>query len=320
LQYTGSALVNRVETYRRMPHWNSHSRDIIENIRRFYTNAVLDADKQAAINLFLGVQSERTITQKLKRGGYREWYHKDHLEPAYVLEECDTRLQEFAENRADFWIEYYRPLLFTSLGKHFAYSMNSTLKLPGKTAKDVDHSPFQPHHAIMQPGLMQGMRKWMSTSSSSNLHKTHNDMVRKAETKHARNDVESFDANSTEYIVSQLMDPNVPDEEIAEYEGYINQYETLLDAPSTYHPDSKDRDVYQNAVRTAIGDRPDWVDEPPDRAYAAYVERSSPALLDNSMSTSRRDYGHAPAPFNYEKWVGGGGVQRKVTGDFSAMH
>lgn len=41
LQYTGSALVNRVETYRRMPHWNSHSRDIIENIRRFYTNAVL---------------------------------------------------------------------------------------------------------------------------------------------------------------------------------------------------------------------------------------------------------------------------------------
>ena len=41
LQYTGSALVNRVETYRRLPHWNSHSRDIIENIRRFYTNSLL---------------------------------------------------------------------------------------------------------------------------------------------------------------------------------------------------------------------------------------------------------------------------------------
>ena len=41
LQYTGSALVNRVETYRRMPHWNSHSRDIIENMRRFYTNNML---------------------------------------------------------------------------------------------------------------------------------------------------------------------------------------------------------------------------------------------------------------------------------------
>ncbi len=41
LQYTGSALVNRVETYRRMPHWNSHSRDMIENLRRFYANSVL---------------------------------------------------------------------------------------------------------------------------------------------------------------------------------------------------------------------------------------------------------------------------------------
>lgn len=131
LQYTGSALVNRVETYRRMPHWNSHSRDIIENIRRFYTNAVLDADKQAAINLFLGVQSERATSPKPKRGGYRTWFDPKNLEPAYRLEDCERGLKEFAEHRSDFWIEYYRPLLFTSLGKHFAYSMNSTLKLPG---------------------------------------------------------------------------------------------------------------------------------------------------------------------------------------------
>ncbi len=33
--------MNRVETYRRMPHWNSHSRDIIENLRRFYANSLL---------------------------------------------------------------------------------------------------------------------------------------------------------------------------------------------------------------------------------------------------------------------------------------
>lgn len=131
LQYTGSALVNRVETYRRMPHWNSHSRDIIENIRRFYTNAVLDADKQAAINLFLGVQTERVITKPIRRGGYRCWFTPEHLEPAYVLEECERGLQEFTQHRSDFWLEYYRPLLFTSLGKHFAFSMNSNLKSSG---------------------------------------------------------------------------------------------------------------------------------------------------------------------------------------------
>ncbi len=148
LQYTGSALVNRVETYRRMPHWNSHSRDIIENIRRFYTNSLLgagtdlnnrivdlrtclDADKQAAINLFLGVQSERVAPPPV-RGGYQQWFDPVNLKPAYVLEDCERGLEEFVRgSRGDFWIEYYRPLLFTSLGKHFAYSMNSTLKLPG---------------------------------------------------------------------------------------------------------------------------------------------------------------------------------------------
>jgi phosphatidylinositol 3,5-bisphosphate 5-phosphatase len=151
MQYTGSALVNRVETYRRMPHWNSHSRDIIENFRRFYTNSLLgasfsssgdhfpldspllDADKQAAINLFLGIQNDRTITQPVQRGPYRDWYKTEHLEPAYSLRACERGIQEFVSKRecAEFWVEYYRPLLFTSLGKHFVYSMNSTLKLPG---------------------------------------------------------------------------------------------------------------------------------------------------------------------------------------------
>src|SRR6266571_8813326 len=101
MQYTGSALVNRVETYRRMPHWNSHSRDIIENIRKFYANSLLglaipshifitstefsvlsDADKQAAINLFLGVENERAITHPPARGGYQKWFHEEHVKPA----------------------------------------------------------------------------------------------------------------------------------------------------------------------------------------------------------------------------------------------
>ena len=131
LQYTGSALVNRVETYRRMPHWNSHSRDIIENLRRFYANSLLDADKQAAINLFLGINPERMVAQPPQRGNYQKWFNEEHLEPAYVLEDCERGIQHFINTRGDYWIEYYKPLLFTSLGKHFAFSMNSTLKLPG---------------------------------------------------------------------------------------------------------------------------------------------------------------------------------------------
>src|SRR6201996_8597552 len=131
LQYTGSALVNRVEMYRRMTHWNSHSRDIIENLRRYYANSFVDPDKQTAINIFLGVNNEGTLRATPKRGGYRDWYQPEHLEPAFDLRDCTHALAEFVKIKGDFWTEYYRPLLFTSLGKHFAYSMNSTLKLPG---------------------------------------------------------------------------------------------------------------------------------------------------------------------------------------------
>lgn len=77
-QYTGSALVNRVDTYRRTKaaQWSSHSRDLLgvylstfyeirlissaENIRRFYNNSMLDADKQAAINLFVRLTTNLT--------------------------------------------------------------------------------------------------------------------------------------------------------------------------------------------------------------------------------------------------------------------
>jgi len=86
-----------------------------------------------AIDVFLGIQpTERGLNIPERRGkSYREWFHPEYLEPAFVLEDCCDVLNDFAQNRSDFWTEYYRPLLFTSLGKHFAYSMNSTLKLPG---------------------------------------------------------------------------------------------------------------------------------------------------------------------------------------------
>lgn len=114
-----------------MPHWNSHSRDIIENLRRFYANSLLDADKQAAINLFLGIYPERVVARLPQRGNYKKWFGEEHLEPAYALEDCERGINQFVNTRGDYWMEYYKPLLFTSLGKHFAFSMNSTLKLPG---------------------------------------------------------------------------------------------------------------------------------------------------------------------------------------------
>ncbi|KAJ8588583.1 hypothetical protein M405DRAFT_901887 [Rhizopogon salebrosus TDB-379] len=218
LQYTGSALVNRVETYRRMPHWNSHSRDIIENIRRFYANSLLDADKQAAINLFLGVTSERSLVHPPKRGQYQKWFQKQHLQMLYKVPESSSALHAFVNIRGEFWSEYYRPMLFTSLGKHFAYSMNSTLKLPGKTMKDIAYSPFLPHstHSVHHPRLMAGVRRWIGTYPSSQ----HGFSKKTSDTKQdvLKSDVPSSDdPRSSAALAKRLLHPDVPVEEQTEY-------------------------------------------------------------------------------------------------------
>lgn len=89
----------------------------------------IDADKQAAINLFLGVREHRGQVVH-SRGSYQQWYQPCNLETAYTLDKCLQALHLFVTHQEGFWPEYYRPLLFTSLGKHFAYCMN-TLKAPG---------------------------------------------------------------------------------------------------------------------------------------------------------------------------------------------
>ena len=55
LQYGGSHLVNTMETYRKISPWTSHSRDMIETIRRYYSNSFTDKEKQESMDLFLGV-------------------------------------------------------------------------------------------------------------------------------------------------------------------------------------------------------------------------------------------------------------------------
>ncbi|BFZ10295.1 hypothetical protein BsWGS_13334 [Bradybaena similaris] len=55
LQYGGSQLVHRIKGYRKIAPWTSHSRDIMQTLSRYYSNAFSDVEKQQAFNLFLGV-------------------------------------------------------------------------------------------------------------------------------------------------------------------------------------------------------------------------------------------------------------------------
>jgi hypothetical protein len=49
--------------------------------------------------------------------------------------------------------------------------------------------------------------------------KSSHSTARTLEPKHVKHEVEPLDPHSTEYIVSQLIDPSVPENEVIEYEG-----------------------------------------------------------------------------------------------------
>jgi hypothetical protein len=49
LQYGGSQLVNRIETYRKTSPWTSHHRDILNTVTRYFSNSFTDSEKQVGL-------------------------------------------------------------------------------------------------------------------------------------------------------------------------------------------------------------------------------------------------------------------------------
>ncbi|CDU22957.1 related to FIG4-polyphosphoinositide phosphatase family member [Sporisorium scitamineum] len=157
MQYGGSALAHTTDTYRKINQWTSHSRDVLESMKRYYANSFADADKQAAINLFLGVDPmapdfsphvfpetilvpaaaaekqstdhDEAPTKAVRavpfRPHYQHWFDPLHLKPRGSIEARQQRLKEMVNADAGFWAEYYRPSLFTDLNRHHAFKMTA---------------------------------------------------------------------------------------------------------------------------------------------------------------------------------------------------
>ncbi|KAI8457455.1 SacI homology domain-containing protein [Phakopsora pachyrhizi] len=65
LQYGGSHLVNTLQTYRKTGNqYKSHARDTLEGLKRFYANSFADADKQASIDLYLGITGPASLAAR----------------------------------------------------------------------------------------------------------------------------------------------------------------------------------------------------------------------------------------------------------------
>lgn len=168
VQYGGSHLVNTMATYRKINHWQSHSRDMVESFKRYYHNSFLDSQRQEAYNLFLGNyiwaqgqpmlwdlatdyylhHSDPKSWLDRTRRSYITWYTPEHLEPRKLPSIAPHVREKLGVSRYDdYWLEYYRPLAVSSFLKVYAYRINSNNRyLPDRPNKDskFDFSPFVP--------------------------------------------------------------------------------------------------------------------------------------------------------------------------------
>uniref|UniRef100_W5NKP2 FIG4 phosphoinositide 5-phosphatase n=1 Tax=Lepisosteus oculatus TaxID=7918 RepID=W5NKP2_LEPOC len=172
LQYGGSQLVHRVKTYRKIAPWTQHSKDIMQTLSRYYSNAFsADADRQDAINLFLQVfqpselkphlwelptdfylHQKNTMMLPQERRSYTFWWTEgilSYLPLPYDEVPCDEnrekvmvkRLNRYDES-IDTYTEFFKPYELSCFDDTFCLAMtNSAREFMPKTV-GIDPSPF----------------------------------------------------------------------------------------------------------------------------------------------------------------------------------
>ncbi|KAJ1642044.1 phosphatidylinositol-3,5-bisphosphate 5-phosphatase, partial [Coemansia asiatica] len=236
LQYGGSHLVNTVQTYRRNTNWRSHSRDIVEALRRYYSNSLLDVERQEAITYFV----ERTVLPECARKStavpsrpsqvdkpvFRKWWNTLHaLEPPIDKETADDA----------YWNEYHQPFTYTSLDSLFVGSLNSSASLhPQANARNTP-SPFVDRTGVRPPPPrpMQQEPKWLKAETEAYTDPTaisRSDIYSRVCARTASPQILqplSIGGWGTDGITEPLQEPGVSRAEREEYEKYVHQFESL---------------------------------------------------------------------------------------------
>ncbi|ERE82364.1 polyphosphoinositide phosphatase-like protein [Cricetulus griseus] len=171
LQYGGSQLVHRVKTYRKIAPWTQHSKDIMQTLSRYYSNAFSDADRQDSINLFLGVfhptegkphlwelptdfylHHKNTMSLLPTRRSYTHWWTPEviqHLPLPYDEVICAANLKKLmvkkfhrCEEEIDIHNEFFRPHELSSFDDTFCLAMTSSARDFMPKTVGIDPSPF----------------------------------------------------------------------------------------------------------------------------------------------------------------------------------
>ncbi|XP_053566823.1 polyphosphoinositide phosphatase [Bombina bombina] len=171
LQYGGSQLVHRVKTYRKIAPWTQHSKDIMQTLSRYYSNAFSDADRQDAINLFLGVfqpmdgkphlwelptdfylHHKNTMKLFRTKKSYTFWWTPDVLEHlplpldevpyAENLKKMTIKKFNRSDEETNIYNEFFRPYELSSFDDTFCLAMTNSARDFMPKNVGIDPSPF----------------------------------------------------------------------------------------------------------------------------------------------------------------------------------
>ncbi|XP_059838943.1 polyphosphoinositide phosphatase isoform X2 [Hypanus sabinus] len=172
LQYGGSQLVHRVKTYRKIAPWTQHSKDIMQTLSRYYSNAFSDADRQDAINLFLGVfqpmegkshlwelpsdyylHHKNTVALLSPRRSYTHWWTPEvliNLPLPFDEVPCAENLKKMMvikktdkfDEEIDIYTEFFMPYELSCFDDIFCLKMTNSAKDFMPKNVGIDPSPF----------------------------------------------------------------------------------------------------------------------------------------------------------------------------------
>ncbi|CAG5117948.1 unnamed protein product, partial [Candidula unifasciata] len=174
LQYGGSQLVHRIKGYRKIAPWTSHSRDIMQTLSRYYSNAFSDVEKQQAFNLFLGVflpvegqpnlwdlptdyylHNKASLGIRTPRNHYCQWWDQDVWTslplPNEEVNKCQLNhaavlMAPQADEHVNPFYDHYRPEELTLFDQLYQMYLSQVCwKHMPKNATDL--SPFCVRHS-----------------------------------------------------------------------------------------------------------------------------------------------------------------------------
>ncbi|WFD36768.1 phosphatidylinositol-3,5-bisphosphate 5-phosphatase [Malassezia cuniculi] len=312
LQYGGSALAHTTDTYRKINQWTSHSRDMAEGLKRYYANSFADADKQAAIDLFLGQEdlSQLSLVMQAATQGKpclcaAPIVHAPAPPDDKSLAEKQAYITAFANSDTGFWDGYYRPNLFTDLQRHHAFKMtavhqqgNELLSSPKYTSLNqegavIETSPqgstvATPTSGAFPRSIIGGVRRWIRTQPQRDSAHALESTPPSAPAQQSSAPTLEERPNAVETVVLRSLDPVISRQEAHEYQVYLAQFHYSA-ARRTYRVSDADMQVYDGATGVAAGNAAMYPTHRNgvDPALAAHV-----GMIDGDTSLTRI---HSPA-------------------------